>query len=315
MPSLALVSRYESAGRLSPAGRARRAGSGAAWQSADRRSDLGVAIVLAMATAGAIIVRSLFRRTLANVSATAAAIAAGDFAQRVKVSGRGDEFDQLAEVINDMLDRIGRLMDGVRQVSNAIAHDLRTPITRARARLEEAARTPRPQTICMPRSIARPSTSTASSRCSRRCCASPKSRPGRAAPRSRVSISYRCWKRSPICMGGGGGTRSRSCNRYRTAGGRNQRRRGADPAGGRQSRRQRGQVLPAREHGAADRHVGAAVTSCSSGSGRRNTRGRQRQGDGSFLSRRSSAQHAGGRPRPVAGAGRRAIAWRQPAAR
>jgi signal transduction histidine kinase len=99
-----------------------------------------VAIVLAMATAGAIIVRSLFRRTVANVSATAAAIAAGDFAQRVKVSGRGDEFDQLAEVINDMLDRIHRLMDGVRQVSNAIAHDLRTPITRARARLEEAAR-------------------------------------------------------------------------------------------------------------------------------------------------------------------------------
>ena len=99
-----------------------------------------VAIVLAMATAGAIIVRSLFRRTVANVSATAAAIAAGDFAQRVKVSGRGDEFDQLAEVINDMLDRITRLMDGVRQVSNAIAHDLRTPITRARGRLEEAAR-------------------------------------------------------------------------------------------------------------------------------------------------------------------------------
>jgi signal transduction histidine kinase len=78
---------------------------------------------------------------VANVSATAAAIAAGDFAQRVKVSGRGDEFDQLAEVINDMLDRITRLMDGVRQVSNAIAHDLRTPITRARARLEEAGRT------------------------------------------------------------------------------------------------------------------------------------------------------------------------------
>ncbi len=100
-----------------------------------------IAIVLVMATTGAIIVRSLFRRTVANVSATAAAIAAGDFAQRVKRSGRGDEFDQLAEVINDMLDRIGRLMDGVRQVSNAIAHDLRTPITRARARLEEAGRT------------------------------------------------------------------------------------------------------------------------------------------------------------------------------
>ncbi len=44
----------------------------------------------------------------------------------------------MADVINDMLERIGRLMDGVREVSNAIAHDLRTPITRARARLEDA---------------------------------------------------------------------------------------------------------------------------------------------------------------------------------
>ncbi len=99
----------------------------------------GLIVVAVMALAGAFIVRSLFRRTLANVSATAAAISAGDFSRRVRVSGRGDEFDQLAETINDMLDRIGRLMDGVRQVSNAIAHDLRTPITRARARLEDAA--------------------------------------------------------------------------------------------------------------------------------------------------------------------------------
>jgi signal transduction histidine kinase len=95
-------------------------------------------LVCGMATVGAIVVRSLFRRTLANVSATAAAIAGGDFTQRVRLSGRGDEFDQLADVINDMLDRIGRLMEGVRQVSNAIAHDLRTPIARARIRLEDA---------------------------------------------------------------------------------------------------------------------------------------------------------------------------------
>jgi signal transduction histidine kinase len=96
-------------------------------------------VVVAMASIGALVVRSLFRRTLASVSATAAAIAAGDFAQRVRLSGRGDEFDQLAETINDMLDRMARLMEGVREVSNAIAHDLRTPITRARARLEDAA--------------------------------------------------------------------------------------------------------------------------------------------------------------------------------
>ncbi|MEO8716179.1 MAG: ATP-binding protein [Acetobacteraceae bacterium] len=96
-------------------------------------------VVIGMATLGAVVVRSLFRRALANVSATAAAIAAGDLARRVRLSGRGDEFDQLALTINEMLDRIARLMDGVRQVSNAIAHDLRTPITRARGRLEEAA--------------------------------------------------------------------------------------------------------------------------------------------------------------------------------
>jgi signal transduction histidine kinase len=97
------------------------------------------AVVILMATVGAMVIRSLFRRTLANISATSIAIAGGDFAQRVRLTGRGDEFDQIAEVINDMLDRIGRLMDGVRQVSNAIAHDLRTPITRARTRLEDAA--------------------------------------------------------------------------------------------------------------------------------------------------------------------------------
>jgi signal transduction histidine kinase len=98
-----------------------------------------VLVVLAMATGGAFLVRSLFRRALSNVSATATAIAGGDFTQRVRLSGRGDEFDQLAETINDMLDRMARLMEGVREVSNAIAHDLRTPITRARARLEDAA--------------------------------------------------------------------------------------------------------------------------------------------------------------------------------
>ncbi len=97
----------------------------------------GVALLLG--TVGALAVRGLFRITLADVSATAAAISAGDLTKRVRVVGRGDEFDRLAETINDMLDRIARLMDGVRQVSNAIAHDLRTPIARARARLEDAA--------------------------------------------------------------------------------------------------------------------------------------------------------------------------------
>jgi methyl-accepting chemotaxis protein len=57
-------------------------------------------IVCVMASIGGLVVRNLFQRSLANVSATTVAIAAGDFGRRVRLSGRGDEFDQLADVIN-----------------------------------------------------------------------------------------------------------------------------------------------------------------------------------------------------------------------
>jgi signal transduction histidine kinase len=90
-----------------------------------------MAIMVALGLLGAIVVRSMFRRMIQD--------SRGDLSRRVNVSGNGDEFDELADNINDMLDRITRLMDGVREVSNSIAHDLRTPITRARARLEDAA--------------------------------------------------------------------------------------------------------------------------------------------------------------------------------
>jgi len=88
---------------------------------------------------GAIVIRTLFRRMIQDIAATTRAISRGDLTRRVPKTGDGDEFDELAEIINDMLDRITRLMDGVREVSNSIAHDLRTPITRARTRLEDAA--------------------------------------------------------------------------------------------------------------------------------------------------------------------------------
>jgi len=96
-------------------------------------------MVVGLATSGAFVLRGLFRRMLRNIARTTTAIAAGDLSRRVPRSGSGDEFDRVAETINAMLDRIARLMDGVKQVSNAIAHDLRTPITRARTRLEDAA--------------------------------------------------------------------------------------------------------------------------------------------------------------------------------
>lgn len=62
----------------------------------------------------------------------------GDFSRRIPTRGSDDEFDLLARNLNAMLDRIQRLMEGLRQVSSDIAHDLRTPLGRLRQRLEAA---------------------------------------------------------------------------------------------------------------------------------------------------------------------------------
>jgi len=99
---------------------------------------LALGIMFTLGVVGALLIRSLFRRMVRDIAGTTRAIASGDLSRRIARSGQGDEFDELADIINDMLDRISRLMDGVRHVSNAIAHDLRTPITRARTRLEDA---------------------------------------------------------------------------------------------------------------------------------------------------------------------------------
>ncbi len=85
---------------------------------------------------------ALIRRALANrldpTVRTAMDIAAGDLSRRVPLSGRDDEFERLASSTNAMLDRIQALMAGIKGVSDAIAHDLRTPIARARTKLEES---------------------------------------------------------------------------------------------------------------------------------------------------------------------------------
>ena len=97
---------------------------------------LGVAVLFALG--GAWFLRRSLESRLRPVYATAAAIAGGDLAHRVPRGRRSDEFDRLAATMNNMLDQIDRLMSGVRGVSDAIAHDLRTPIARARAKLEDA---------------------------------------------------------------------------------------------------------------------------------------------------------------------------------
>ena len=77
------------------------------------------------------------RRRLRSISGTAEAIIGGDIRERMPVSARGDEFDQLASTLNRMLDRIEGLLENLRQVSSDVAHDLRTPLARLRNRLEQ----------------------------------------------------------------------------------------------------------------------------------------------------------------------------------
>ena len=84
------------------------------------------------------------RRVLRRVDAmteTTRTIMGGDLSGRLPVAGSGDELDRLAHNLNEMLDRIEALMRGLKEVSDNIAHDLKTPLTRLRNRAEEALRT------------------------------------------------------------------------------------------------------------------------------------------------------------------------------
>ncbi len=75
---------------------------------------------------------------LETINSTAGQIMQGDITHRVPLSGSGDEFDRLAITLNAMLDQIEQLMAGIRTVTNNIAHDLRSPLTRMRSQLERA---------------------------------------------------------------------------------------------------------------------------------------------------------------------------------
>jgi len=101
---------------------------------------MGGVVALLLAVAGAALVRRQLEHRMAAIRHTALEIEAGDLSRRIPVPDADDEFTRLNRDINRMLDRIQRLMDGVRDVSNAIAHDLRTPLGRIRNRLDEMLR-------------------------------------------------------------------------------------------------------------------------------------------------------------------------------
>jgi signal transduction histidine kinase len=101
------------------------------------------ALVVVLGVAGGFFVSRRVLKRIDAMTDTAHTIMAGDLSGRLPVAGTGDELDRLAENVNAMLERIEALMGGLKEVSDNIAHDLKTPLTRLRNRCEQALRTAR----------------------------------------------------------------------------------------------------------------------------------------------------------------------------
>jgi signal transduction histidine kinase len=99
-----------------------------------------LALVVVLGLAGGVFVARRVLKRLDAMTETSRSIMAGDLSGRLAVTGSSDEFDRLAEAVNAMLDRINELMAGLKEVSDNIAHDLKTPLTRLRNRAEAALR-------------------------------------------------------------------------------------------------------------------------------------------------------------------------------
>src|SRR3984893_387940 len=97
-----------------------------------------ILVVVVLGIGGGIFVARRVLRRIDAMTGTAQRIMAGDLSDRLPVGRSGDELDRLAENLNAMLERIEALMTGLKEVSDNIAHDLKTPLTRLRNRAEEA---------------------------------------------------------------------------------------------------------------------------------------------------------------------------------
>lgn len=101
---------------------------------------VAVVVVILLALATWVFVNHRVLKRIDAIAETSRRIMGGNLSERIPVAGSGDEFDRLAESLNAMLVRIDDLMRGLKEVSDDIAHDLKTPLNRLRARLEAALR-------------------------------------------------------------------------------------------------------------------------------------------------------------------------------
>lgn len=99
---------------------------------------LGLGLLIVLALGSWFFVSRRVLKRIDSIAGTSRQIMAGDLSGRLEVTGTGDEFDRLAESLNAMLSRIEDLLHGLKDVSDNIAHDLKTPLTRLRNRVEAA---------------------------------------------------------------------------------------------------------------------------------------------------------------------------------
>ncbi len=95
-----------------------------------------IGVMVALGAISGVAFAGHINQRLDTINRTARDIVAGDLSRRVPVSSREDEIDQVAENLNNMLDQIQRLMSGMREVTDNVAHDLRSPLNRLRSRIE-----------------------------------------------------------------------------------------------------------------------------------------------------------------------------------
>jgi len=100
----------------------------------------GVGFIALIGILGGLLVSRVLMRRIGAITDTSQRIMHGDLSQRVPLAGTGDELDRLAGSLNTMLDRIEQLVAGLREVSDNIAHDLKTPLTRMRNRIDTTLR-------------------------------------------------------------------------------------------------------------------------------------------------------------------------------
>lgn len=100
----------------------------------------GVGGILLFSIAAGVITSLRVLRRIDAINSTSTKIMSGNLSERIAVTGSNDEFDALATSLNRMLDRIEQLMQGLKEVSDNIAHDLKTPLNRLRNKAEAALR-------------------------------------------------------------------------------------------------------------------------------------------------------------------------------